>query len=222
MVLHGISGNNIKIIPTVSSWRSLDIATMESKCTGLAQNSSTYGLTGMTSHMLGNNDWGACAYFTQSKYGRNGTRVTINNNSNYITGIAGNSIGDTTSTASTANSYDTPAGGLASTTGNIYGIYDMVGCAWEYMQDVNHNIDQSIYGTNSNRKGNAIYETSYADNGLNSWNNEYAYYATSGWPYIVRGGLYYAGAPAGIFSFSSGDGTPSVSYGFRPVIIPNP
>ena len=74
---------------------------------------------------------GAVAYLTNSKYGRNGTEITINNSSDYITGNAGNSI-SAGSAAGTTNAYNTAAGQLASTTGNIYGIYDMSGGGYEY------------------------------------------------------------------------------------------
>ena len=74
---------------------------------------------------------GAVAYLTHSQYGRNGKEVTINNNSNYITGIAGDTVAASEST-SIENTYNTSRGMLASTTGNIYGVYDLSGGAWEY------------------------------------------------------------------------------------------
>jgi hypothetical protein len=69
---------------------------------------------------------------TESKYGRNGTEVTINNSSSYITGNAGNTV-SAGSASGTTNAYNTTGGILASTTGNITGIYDMSGGAWEYV-----------------------------------------------------------------------------------------
>lgn len=87
-------------------------------------------------------------YLTHSKYGRNGEEVTINNvsvnNENTIyavTGYAGASVSageDTTrnlaalTTAGQARSWTTTEGQLASTTGNIYGIYDLSGGVWEW------------------------------------------------------------------------------------------
>ena len=71
------------------------------------------------------------AYLTHSQYGRNGKEITINNNSNFITGIAGDEVAASEST-STENSYNTSKGMLASTTGNIYGVYDLSGGTWEY------------------------------------------------------------------------------------------
>ena len=71
------------------------------------------------------------AYLTHSQYGRNGKEITINNNSSYITGIAGDRV-TASSSSSTENTYNTSKGMLASTTGNIYGVYDLSGGAWEY------------------------------------------------------------------------------------------
>ena len=74
---------------------------------------------------------GAVAYLAHSQYGRNGNEVTINNNQNLITGIAGDTVTASPSD-STTNAYNTTAGMKASTTGNIYGVYDLSGGAWEY------------------------------------------------------------------------------------------
>ncbi len=85
-----------------------------------------YGLTGSTStttamdsHMIKNDEWGAVAYLTQSAYGINTKVYNDNTNSNYYTG------GGTTTSYQTNTSQ--------STTGNIYGVYDMAGLAWEYV-----------------------------------------------------------------------------------------
>jgi hypothetical protein len=73
------------------------------------------------SHMLKNSEWGAVAYLTHSKYGRNGTEVTVNSNSACATGFASSSA-----------PYNTAAGQLASSTGNIYGVFDLSGGASEF------------------------------------------------------------------------------------------
>ena len=98
----------------------------------------------LDSHMMKNTEWGAVTYLTYSKYGKN-SRVRINNNSSYKTGYA--AVNEPTcgwtGTNETCNKYGTDAsitvayntttGYLASTTGNITGIYDMAGGAHEYM-----------------------------------------------------------------------------------------
>jgi len=79
--------------------------------------------------MMKNMEWGAVAYLSHSKYGING-EITMNNvvknTTTYITqtGCAASGESETTSTTC-QNEYDTERGMKASTTGNIYGIYDM-------------------------------------------------------------------------------------------------
>ncbi len=68
----------------------------------------------MHSHMSKSSEWGAVAYLTHSKYGRNGHEVSQNNYSN---GYAG---------GHSAVIYCLKAG-LQTTTGNVYGIFDMSG-----------------------------------------------------------------------------------------------
>ena len=105
---------------------------------------------------------GALAYLSHSQYGRNGNEVTINNNMNYITGIAGDSVAARPSD-STTNTYNTSKGMLASTTGNIYGVYDLSGGAYEYTANWD-TLSSSSYLTNY---GKAIDGTVYfSENGV--------------------------------------------------------
>ena len=87
-----------------------------------------------TSHMLKNNEWGAVAYLASSKYGAGINNVQ--NNANTSSGTDGNneSSYSITGYGPDGNSaYNTDNGQLASTTNNIYGVYDMAGGAWEYV-----------------------------------------------------------------------------------------
>lgn len=76
-----------------------------------------------------NNEWGAVTYLTNSMYGKNAT-LWKNQSTTYMTGCAG-----ATSTAAGAagctNAYTTANGMQASSTGNVYGIYDMAGGAYD-------------------------------------------------------------------------------------------
>ena len=90
------------------------------------------------SHLIKNSEWGAVAYLTQSKYGRNGHEIDMNNSTSYVTGNGGGGVGDNIYDASgITNAYDTDIGAKASTTGNIYGVYDMNGGACEYTAGYN-------------------------------------------------------------------------------------
>ena len=225
---------------------------------------STYGLTSsFDSHMLNNNEWGAVAYLSRSKYGAN-REVYVNNSSGYYTGRSGGNVGgstpingtytDQTSTTQyntygfyTWDGYLLDYGAntqsstrelnkVASTTGNIYGVYDMVGGAWEYiMGNFNSTAGNSGFSTFPNDKYINLYSSSIFT-GTNSTNNSLctlatcggqALYETKGWyhdssyfvisntPWFRRGGSYNAGRGAGIFNSNSYSGTNNALYGFR-------
>ncbi len=134
----------------------------------LTENGNIYGLSSSStdSHMMKNSEWGAVAYLAQSKYGLNGTNIYINNvnlnnttKSVYaVTGCAGatedaNSVATTISainnrTASGVYVWIQKSGTKASTTGTIYGIYDMSGGTWERTAGLvnNGNANLATYG----------------------------------------------------------------------------
>lgn len=171
--------NNVSIRPNVTSWREIDINTMFQESQAFASNNS---MTGYDSHMMKSTEWGAVAYFAHSEYGRNGTEVTVNNSSGYYTGIGG------------GQTYETAVGQRASTTGNIYGVYDMSGGAWEYVMGVyNSNVSSTGFSSLPESKyfdnytsysneivGDAVYETSSTSTGVTSWNSDYSYFVTPG------------------------------------------
>lgn len=93
----------------------------------------------LDSHMIKNTEWGAVAYLSHSKYGL-GYKININNNSAYKTGYSAlpstnqNTYPGTAGDGASYNqAYNTSIGYLASTTGNITGVYDTSGGCYEYM-----------------------------------------------------------------------------------------
>ena len=141
-----LTGNSSKltILPNVSSLRNNTVSSFSTMIQNMQTSSNIYGLstsrTNTDSHMLTNYEWGAVAYLTNSNYGRctNGscTEVTINNCSSNITGIGADSVSasqSSTTCTTTANKYNGSKGVLASTTGNITGVYDMSGGTNEYV-----------------------------------------------------------------------------------------
>ena len=131
-------------MPNVSSLRNNTVSSFSTMIQNMQTSSNIYGLstsrTNTDSHMLTNYEWGAVAYLTNSNYGRctNGscTEVTINNCSSNITGIGADSVSasqSSTTCTTTANKYNGSKGVLASTTGNITGVYDMSGGTNEYV-----------------------------------------------------------------------------------------
>lgn len=116
------SSSTLKIVPNVQSWRNISVGDCYTTAYNYDRNKE--------SHMMKNSEWGAVAYLTHSQYGRNGHEIDINNSSSYITGNGGGST-NASSAEGITNAYHTAKGMQASTTGNIYGIYDLNGGAWE-------------------------------------------------------------------------------------------
>ena len=100
-----------------------------------------YGLKSNStdSHLIKNSEWGAVAYLGQSQYGLYNKNIRINNvnmgdNSNFVyamTGYAAKEEDAANTTNTDAIAWNQTGGELASTTGTIYGIYDMSGGTWE-------------------------------------------------------------------------------------------
>ena len=220
---------------------------------------STYGSTSkIDAHMMKNSEWGAVAYLSHSNYGVN-REIYINNSSSYYTGRSGGNVGGSTAintvytNQTSTTQYNTYGfytwdgylldyntntkssthniSKVASTTGNITGVYDMSGGAWEYvMGNYNNTISSSGFSTLPNSKyydtysitsndsctiatcgGHALFET-------NKWYSDYAYFVNSSNPWFLRGGSYSNGANAGAFYSFNIDGNVFSSRSFRLVL----
>jgi len=128
---NNVTTKTIKIIPNATSWRCISTSTAYNLSLNM-KNKTVYGWSSsqVDTHMIKNTEWGAVVYLSKSIYGANTNEVYINNNQNYITGCAGNTVVEASSTTC-QNAYNTSIGVRASTTYNITGIYDMSGGAWE-------------------------------------------------------------------------------------------
>ena len=126
--------DKIIVKPNVYSWRNIQVANAFTVSYNYKRE--------LESHMMKNTEWGAVAYLSHSIYGIN-DEVRLNNNSSYKTGYATTTENGSSSTTDVAM-WNTTTGYLASTTGNIMGIYDMSGGANEYvmgiMKDANGNL----------------------------------------------------------------------------------
>ena len=116
------------------------------------------------SHLIKNSEWGAVAYLTYSQYGRNGNEIDINNSSSYITGNGGGSV-DASSQSGEPNPYNTDIGQKASSTGNIYGIYDLSGGKYERVAIFNAQSNNLVYGNEfaSTNGSSTKYATAYVN-----------------------------------------------------------
>ena len=153
----------------------------------LTESGNIYGLNSSStdSHLMKNSEWGAVSYLSQSKYGLDGTNIVINsvylNNTTKsvyaVTGCA-SSTADASAVSTTIGALNnrTQSGvyvwkqknGIGtSSTGTIYGIYDMSGGTWEKTASIVNNGDSSLttYGSQImkelNNGGSTKYITVY-------------------------------------------------------------
>ena len=204
------NANGIIIKPNVTSLARSNVSNFFYASRSMEQANNSFGFvsTEVDTHMSKNNEWGAAAYLTQSIYGRctsstTCTEVGINNNGSYKTGY-GAKAGSSDSV--TNGAYNTTLGKDASTTKNIYGIYDMAGGRYEYVMGVYNNAKSSS-GFNS------LPDSKYYNNYTTTEYQGHALYGTKGWYYdgndvldtskswYARGGGYNNGASAGVFNY---------------------
>lgn len=194
-------------------------------------------------HLMKNSEWGAVAYLSQSIFGRcisktNCPEIAQNNSTSFYTGRS--SGRNATTSAEGSYVYNAKEGFTSSTTGNVYGIYDMVGGTW--------NIVMGNYNTNTNKPtalttpGSSGFSTSnypnnkyidyYNNPNTNCGNNGNCYghalSETSGWyndysdftkssvstsPWLTRGGSFTnTSANSGLFMNGNGNGGTGAFY----------
>ena len=132
------------IKPNVTSWRGIQVANIAEVGRNITKSGNRYGFSTnkLDSHAMKNSEWALVAYLSQSKYGKLGNKsyigtdkeIYINKSNEYITGCSYGSPSNGNTDYGCQYTYEkSPKGMGASTTGTIYGIYDMSGGAWEYM-----------------------------------------------------------------------------------------
>ncbi len=199
-----------KFVPGVRTWRNITIGNMFT----YAQEYNT----NLNSHLMKNSEWGAVAYLTESKYGRNGTEVTAPQEDEYDTGGG-------TETAYINNTNQ-------SSTGNIYGIYGLSGGAIEgvagYYNGTDANLDNGNSFAAANKSSDA-YSTAYKTTAKSSYKYGDATYETITWnddecsfvgsmnSFFTRGGgISWNTSSIGIFFFDPFNGRGIFDgYGFR-------
>ena len=247
--------DGIRIVPNVGSTRANNISKFYFAARSMSRGNNAFGLNHETTdtHLMKNSEWGAVAYLSQSKYGKYGNSMYSGVNKEIYqnkstTWTTGNSNG--TPSQSTRNeqcAYDDiidrgngtgSCGGGASTTGNITGIYDMSGGAFEmvmsnylmlvsssgfgfdWMVDEYNDKYRDIYfSTNLEEAcdskicyGHALSETSgwYSDKVAD-------YTDTKSWS--IRGGGLANPEYAGIFYYSTINGAAQLYGSYRIVLI---
>lgn len=214
--------------------------------------------SGYFSRMITNMEWGAIAYFSYSKYSKLNNdeyeginkQIFINNAmgdadtwDNIKTGCSSGGVA-LDGAASCPYNYDVPYYGTgSSSTGNIYGIYDLVGGSWECTMSMvsGKNIKPTIGGYNGALPDDGRYYELYTASDMydyrrgkigdatrevisvnydhhHSWNNNLAYFATVNNPWIKRGGTFRGGTGSGLFDFGITSANPRGDKTFRTIL----
>ena len=247
------NANGIIIKPNVKSLHYNNVSNHFFASRSMEQTGNSFGFvsTEVDTHMSKNNEWGAVAYLTQSIYGRctnstTCTEVGINNSMD-------NNYKSTTGYGAPAGSddnalngaYNTPRGKDASTTGTIYGIYDMSGGAYEYVMGVSADTNgkpRSGKDSSSNsgftgmlsdgttytgvpfpdsKYYNLYTGSSYIGHALTetkNWYSDDASFVSSSHPWFIRGGYSSFNTSAGVFYFHYNNGNSSGDSSSRLVI----
>ena len=228
----------VRILPSVASWRGITSKNAFAVCRAIEASGGTLGTdnpSNLDSHIMKNMEWGAVAILSQSKYGKyiNGTNEQVwnNPNSNFITGNAATSLGADAISITACDAYNIGNGPQASTTGNVYGVYDMAGGSTEYVAGVIEGTSLEKLGTSESKYFDS-YKNELTDRGYNNskngdaiketagWNNDYDHFIYSTRDVLKRGGsaIETVGTKLGIFAFAHDTGDAANYLGFRPVL----
>ena len=242
------------IKPNVTSWRHIKLLNAFTISQTMNDDGNRYGFSSnVDTHLMKNSEWAVVAYLSQSKYGKLGNtnfsgsnkEIYQNKSDSYITGCSYGSPSNGNRDYGCQYEYDnnirtedgsTGKGVGASTTGTIYGIYDMSGGSWEYVMgnynnifsnsgfttsidsryyDLYTNSDPALACNNSECLSHGLSETS-------NWYNDSSLMVDDIEPWVMRSTDYASPTVAGIFSFSrSGEASDYYDYSFRLVMSPS-
>ena len=242
------SNDSSKVIikPNVYSWRNITVG-------NIFLTSYNYKRE-LDSHMMKNTEWGAVAYLSHSKYGID-REININNNSSYKTGYSAlpstnqHTVPGTYGDGEAYNKpYNTEIGYLASTTGNITGVYDMSGGSREYVAGYisGKSGSSGLTPTNYDSKYFDVYNASSTQTSSqyrilgdatgemgpfksykegdnysrhhNSWYSDNSDFISSSYPWFLRGGDISEGDVSGTFSFYVANGSTNNGFCYRIII----
>ena len=231
--------------PNVTSWRSISVSNAFTVSQKMNDEGNRYGFSsGIDTHMMKNSEWAVVAYLSQSKYGKLGNinfsgankEIYQNKSNQYITGCSYGSPSNGNTDYGCQYTYDININGTgASTTGNIYGVYDMSGGSLEYvMANYNDEVGSSGFENMPESKYYDKYTSDIVSNACNGSlclshgfdNNNW--YSDSGlynflnvWQ--LRGGRTVNDKNAGIFSIweTSVNGGVFTDHSFRLVLSIN-
>ena len=233
------------IKPNVTSWRSINVSNAFNVSLKMNDEGNRYGFSSdVDTHMMKNSEWAVVAYLSQSKYGKLGNRnymgenkeIYQNKSNQNITGCSYGAPSNSNIDYGCQYTYDVEINGTgASTTGTIYGVYDMSGGSWEYvMGNYNDVVGQSGFVSMPESK---YYDRYTSNNIFVACNGEqclsHGLSETAGlyndsrdriyerYPWDIKGGSYRGGSESGVFAFSIENGAYSEYNTFRLVMSPN-
>ena len=230
------------IKPNVTSWRNINVSNAFHVSLKMNDEGNRYGFSSdIDTHMMKNSEWGVVAYLSQSKYGKLGNtdfsgankEIYQNKSNSYITGCSSGLPSNGNTDYGCQYTYDIDITGTgASTTGNIYGIYDMSGGALEHiMVNYNDTVGSSGFSTMPEAK----YYDKYTSDDINTacnggeclshalsetinWYGDFNNMINEEFPWLARGGHYSGNTDAGIFYQGRSDGNNNNAISFRLVM----
>ena len=201
------NSSNFTILPNQESWRNNNLSNYYEAIKG----------KGNSYHIIKNSEWGTISYLSHSKYGicSNMKCTEITSNNTYISGKEGKD----------------------STTGNIYGVFDMAGSASEFVM-ANYTSTNSLALNNSNFKynvtipstdydlysgtnfilGDATKEILLTQSSTGSWDNNYSIFIDKVNNWFIRGGMAGNEVGNGIFYYNATNDSPSEYITTRVVV----
>ena len=201
------NSSDLTILPNQESWRNNNLSNYYETIKG----------KGNSYHIIKNSEWGTISYLSHSKYGicSNMKCTEITSNNTYISGKEGKD----------------------STTGNIYGVFDMAGSASEFVM-ANYTSNNSLALNNSNFKynvtipstdydlysgtnfilGDATKEILLTQSSTGSWDNNYSIFIDKVNNWFIRGGMAGNEVGNGIFYYNATNDSPSEYITTRVVV----
>ena len=201
------NSSDLTILPNQESWRNNNLSNYYEAIKG----------KGNSYHIIKNSEWGTISYLSHSKYGicSNMKCTEITSNNTYISGKEGKD----------------------STTGNIYGVFDMAGSASEFVM-ANYTSNNSLALNNSNFKynvtipstdydlysgtnfilGDATKEILLSSSNTGAWYNNYSVFIDKVNNWFIRGGMAGNEVGNGIFYYNATNDSPSEYITTRVVV----
>ena len=237
---------DVMIKPNAPSWRQIYVSNAFNVSLKMDDTGNRYGFTtNVGTHMMKNSEWAIVAYLSQSKYGKLGNtnfsgankEIYQNKSDNFITGCSTGKPYDINALNECSYTYDIEINGTgSSTTGTIFGIYDMSGGSLEYvMANYNDVVGNSGFSSMPESKYYDKYITDDANTACNGnkcishalsevsrWYQDVHLMPNDTEAWMMRGGVM-DGANNGIFYYSNANNSGGMvtSYSFRLVATIN-